>query len=705
MWKARFAIILALAMTGSLVSVAPVEAQAIQVLVDSTQVFFDQPPVVVGGRVLVPLRGVFERLGAFVQWNPVNNSVLAGRGSTQVQLTIGSTQAFVNGRAVLLDVPAMIVRGRTLVPLRFVSEAMGARVDWDPSSRTVMIFSAPAARPPRPPVPPPVVQPPPSQSVIEGTVFRVDPAERRLYVRRGDQIHTVIITSDTAITRVDAATGRGGTVSLAEVREGDQVTVTLDARGQAILVRVQVREVSGRIEAVAGRTIVLSGGRVFTLADGARIVVGGREATAAELRVGMEVTLRLNPQTNQIVEVATERAQPPAAEVRITSFTHDVTRPLQAGETIEVELRGTPGGVARFDIFGIAQDVAMEEVSSGRYRGTYRVRAGDNVLSATVFGRLRARDQDAVPVAADRQITIDTRDPVIRDRFPEPDTVINNTRPNILVTFDDRGGSGINPDGSALIVNGRNVTAQATVTDTVIAYAPPQALPQGTITVQVRLRDRARNETTSRWTFRIGTVAGGLIRSVTVHPTTPLLPGQVVTVTAVGQPGGRATFSIGDVARDIRMIETQPGLYVGRLTLRPEHAVANARVFVELTRGGQTSRVAATSRLTVIGSQVPAPRITRPSAGTRVGTPIVIRGTALPGATVVVRVDYQGVLLFFPVRGSYGEVSTAAGPGGNWEVSITPSPRIPDARLTITAVAIDPAGRRSTASQVQVTQD
>lgn len=711
MWKARLALILALVMTGSLVSIAPVQAQTVQVIVDGSSVFFDQPPVVVGGRVLVPLRGVFERLGAFVQWNPVNNTVLASRGATQVQLTIGSRQAFVNGRQVLLDVPAMAVRGRTLVPLRFVSEAMGARVDWDPVSRTVMIFSSPLAQPPQPPVvQPPVVQPPlppvPGQSVIEGTVFRVDLANQRLFVQRGDQIHTVVVTANTAITRVNTATGQGGAVSLAEVRVGDQVTVTLDAQGRAILVRVQAREVSGRIDAIAGRTIVLSSGQVFTLSEDARIIVGGRETTVADLRAGMEVTLRLNPQTNQVVEVTAQAvAQPPAAQVRITAFAHNVTRPLRADETVAVELRGTPGGQAAFDIFGVAQGIPMQEVSPGVYRGTYRVRSGDNVLSATIFGHLRVGSQEAVPVASSTQITIDTRAPVIRDRFPDPGAVINNTRPNILITFDDQGGSGVNPAASALIVNEQNVTARATITATAMAYTPPDPLPQGAVTVRVVLRDRAGNETGDSWAFSIGVVQGALIRAVTVNPTTPLQPGQVLTVTAIGEPGGRATFSIEGVVENIPMVETQSGLYVGQFTVGPQHAAVNARIVVTLTRGGQTSRAEATSRLTVVGQQAPSPTIIAPAAGTRVGAPIVIRGTALPGSTVVVRVDYQGTLFLFNVRGTYGEVSTTADAAGRWQVSINPSIRIPNAMLTITAVAIDPAGRRSASAQVQVTQN
>ncbi len=641
MRTARRTLALVLAAAFAISFVAPAaRAQQIQVIVDGSPVFFDQPPVTVGGRVLVPLRGVFERLGAFVQWNPQANAVIATRGTTQVQLTIGSRQAFVNGAAVVLDVPAMIISGRTLVPLRFVSEAMGARVDWSEATRTVMVISAPSVAQPPVPQPPP---PPPGPSVIEGTVIRVDvqTAPQRLLVQRGDQVFTIIVTADTAITRVDAATGQGGAASLTEIRPGDTVTVTIDAQNRAILVRAR-----------------------------------GVAATP-----------------------------PPVTGGQIASFTHNASRPLRAGETIMVTLRGTSGGTATFDIFGVVSGIEMREVNTGVYRGTYRVRPGDNVANAVVFGHLRFGGVEATPIQAGTPVTFDTQPPVITGRFPEPSTTVANARPNILITFQDQGSAGINPSASAIVVNGQNVTASATVTGTAIAYNPPSAL-SGTVSVQTILRDRAGNETQDAFAFTIGVVQGAMIRAVTVNPTTPLQAGQTLAVTMVGEPGGQASFSIEGVVDNVPMMESanQPGAYFGQYTVRVQDNMQDARVVVTLTRAGQTVRAEATPRLIILGQVSPAPTILAPAPGTRVGSPIVIRGRALPGTRVLVRVAYQGTLLLFNVRGTYGEVTTVADAGGNWQVSINPSVRIPNARVTITAVAIDAAGRSSTATAVEVTQ-
>jgi hypothetical protein len=103
-----------------------------------------------GDRVLVPLRGVLEQMGARVDWNPSTQTVSAWRGKSRVKLAIGQNTAAVNGQPVNLDVPAQILNGSTMVPLRFVGEALGANVHWDNSSDTVTISGGDYQIPPQP---------------------------------------------------------------------------------------------------------------------------------------------------------------------------------------------------------------------------------------------------------------------------------------------------------------------------------------------------------------------------------------------------------------------------------------------------------------------------------------------------------------------------------------------------------------------------
>ncbi|HET6780610.1 MAG TPA: copper amine oxidase N-terminal domain-containing protein, partial [bacterium] len=651
-------LVLISALAATLVPAGPVSAQTIRVSVDGQAVVFDQPPVTIGGRVLVPLRGVFERLGAFVEWDSRTNMVTAVRSGSQIQLRIGSRQAFVNGNLTLLDIPPMVVRGRTLVPLRFISEALGAQVDWDPGARIVYVSSGQTGQPPlpRPPAPqPPVVQPPvtptppPSASVIEGVVVRVDTqtSPQRIFVQRDNQIHTFVITPDTAINRVDVGTGAGGAVGIDQIRVGDFVRLTADTQGRAILVRVQVREVAGRLDVLAGRAIVLADGRTFTLSENVRFTLDGRLVGRELFRAGMDVTLRLNPQTNEVVEIAgrgvAQVPPPPSGPVQIASFTHNAARALRAGETVTVTLRGTPGGAATFDIFGIAAGMPMREVSSGVYQGTYTIRQGDSVANAAIFAHLRMGTTEAPLVQAGTPITIDSLPPLVRQRIPEPNSTINNARPNIVVTFEDQGGAGIDQAATRMVVNGQNVTGRATITETVVAYNPPEPL-NGSVSVQVLLRDRAGNQTDSAWTFTVGAVQGALIRSVTVNPTTALQAGQVLSVTMVGERGGQASFAIEGIDGNVPMAEAtnQPGVYFGSFTVRPQDNVQNSRIFVTLTRGDTTRRVEASARLTIVGqTAVGTPTITSPTLGQTVGAPVVVRGSAAPGSRVVVRIDYR----------------------------------------------------------------
>jgi endonuclease YncB( thermonuclease family) len=114
-------------------------AQPISITIDNRPLLADAPPIIHNGRVLVPLRAIFEALGATVRWDAGNQTITGERGGKTVILRIGSLQATVSGRQVPLDVPPAIISGRTMVPTRFIAESLGARVDWDERTRTVAL--------------------------------------------------------------------------------------------------------------------------------------------------------------------------------------------------------------------------------------------------------------------------------------------------------------------------------------------------------------------------------------------------------------------------------------------------------------------------------------------------------------------------------------------------------------------------------------
>ncbi|ERN51830.1 copper amine oxidase N-terminal domain-containing protein [Alkalihalophilus marmarensis] len=94
---------------------------------------------VVNGRTLVPLRSVFEELGANVIWNQQQKTVTITHGAKKIMLKIDSNQVNVNGQPQTIDVAPTIIGGRTYVPLRFISETIGAVVKWEPASKTAIV--------------------------------------------------------------------------------------------------------------------------------------------------------------------------------------------------------------------------------------------------------------------------------------------------------------------------------------------------------------------------------------------------------------------------------------------------------------------------------------------------------------------------------------------------------------------------------------
>jgi len=119
----------------------PPPASDISVHINGAPITFDVPPQMIGGRTMVPMRAIFEALGAEVEWDAGTQTATGTKGDTVVRLTIGSTSPTVNGRVVTIDQPGVVISGRTMVPLRFVGESFGVTVNWDGQTRTVTITS------------------------------------------------------------------------------------------------------------------------------------------------------------------------------------------------------------------------------------------------------------------------------------------------------------------------------------------------------------------------------------------------------------------------------------------------------------------------------------------------------------------------------------------------------------------------------------
>lgn len=100
---------------------------------------FDQPPIIVADRAVVPLRAVFEAFGATVDWNEETQKVISTKDDTTISMTIGNFQMYKNGEKFVLDVAPQIVGDSALVPVSALAQSFNINVDWNENTRTVLL--------------------------------------------------------------------------------------------------------------------------------------------------------------------------------------------------------------------------------------------------------------------------------------------------------------------------------------------------------------------------------------------------------------------------------------------------------------------------------------------------------------------------------------------------------------------------------------
>lgn len=144
-WMAAFVLTASIGLlpAGAATAATAAEETVTVILNGETVEFADQQPVIIDDRTLVPMRAILEQLGAKVDWDEETKTVSVVKDDIALSLTIGNKTVLKNGAPVDLDVAPQQIGDRTMVPLRFVSEALGAKVEWIEASRTVLISTRP----------------------------------------------------------------------------------------------------------------------------------------------------------------------------------------------------------------------------------------------------------------------------------------------------------------------------------------------------------------------------------------------------------------------------------------------------------------------------------------------------------------------------------------------------------------------------------
>lgn len=107
--------------------------------INGEKINFDIPPQSINNRTMVPIRAIFEAMGANVMWDDATQTAISTKDDTTVKMTLNSTTEYINDVAYEMDVPPVIVDDRTLAPARYVAEAFGYHVDWDEMTKSVLI--------------------------------------------------------------------------------------------------------------------------------------------------------------------------------------------------------------------------------------------------------------------------------------------------------------------------------------------------------------------------------------------------------------------------------------------------------------------------------------------------------------------------------------------------------------------------------------
>ncbi|PQV63657.1 Copper amine oxidase N-terminal domain-containing protein [Abditibacterium utsteinense] len=739
-----------------LFSLSAARAQApLTVTVDGKPVDFGgAAPTQIGGRTLVPLRAIFEALGAQVEFN--NGAIRARRGATDLSLALGSTAASVNGVSKTLEVPAQSVFGRTLVPLRFVGEALGAGVNFNPVSNLISITSpggsggaSGGATGSGTGTGMPYTVPG-AGAAVNGTLVKIDlTAPATITITQNGALRTYPLAENPlALRQVSLATSASATpvrqsarqIALSNIVAGDEVRVSLDGAGRASQVTATATVIAARVQFAGGTQIVLDDERDTTLTLGPNLrfldARGRVSNDASSLAPGQSIGLFISRDTKAIYQVSAYAPDFTASSIGATTpdpitgpttlpgngtpqiqlVQHSATTPLKAGSRLDVTVRATPGLRASFSLGAKVQNVPLTEnpAQPGVYSGSYIVKAGDDVLEGRVSARVLAASGAEFLAQGEVPITLDTIAPRLVGTFPANGAQISVAQPNIAIFADDLGGSGLGRANIDLLTGGTGVNRvttriAATVAPPTSVNAVAPATLSGPVDVRASIFDKAGNVLRVNFGFTVVATGASDISSFSHGANRALGAGDDVPLVLLAPPAGRATFDVisgaKTLARDVPLVEVEAGTY--RATYRvPASALGNLRFIGKFNGGGQTSQLEATTKVQIAGLPT---RLTvqTPTEGDKVASPLVVRGQASPGATIDVSLRAEGTQFFIlEYKQELGVQQVRADANGNWTTNLDlPALRnVSGLKFTISATQTDAAGKTSDPISVTVTR-
>ena len=681
-------------------------AIALTVVVNGKPLPPDPPALQRGGRVLLPMRVVFESLGATVKWHAATQTAIGIRGNTTVRMSINRKTAYINDQPVVLDVPPQLINGFTYMPVRFPAEAFGAEVGWNGATQTVTIALETPSEPFKP-------QP----GMMTGVIS--DARENQLVLTVDSVMQLFSIGPDTIILRENKQ------IRATDLHRGELAAVQHDGTTNALIVRASHETVKGVVRAkVPNQILIDSRAEPLVIQSYVEVTTtAGEKARYADLKNGDTVVLRLTPGTNKVFGIIIDKeagpTQPPTGPpaARIDRFYHDAEKPLKAGDTLRVTLEGTIGGTAWFDIGDLRKRILLGESRQrpGRHEKYYEIEKGLNAQGVPLIGYLQFQGktvtaQSAVPV------TIDTTAPEVNTFGPGQGERATNRQPNMAVSITDEDSSGVDFERStiSLRVNGQDHPAKITRQGSLLMVVP-EPLPPGSVQVLVRAYDKAGNETKREWNFSVASPGAGEEVFSVSHDAAGvvLVAGNLLTVTATGPAGGQASFDLGKWQRGLPLKEDakKPGTYQGTFTVprigedRDETLEAHLQ-----TKDGRRLDVKSTMVAQFGPARQLAPILVSPTANAKVGEEVIVEGDTQPFSQVTVKITWRGqVFTILQQTGQVTETQVTADRHGHFKtqpISLRVEHLLPvkEVRYTLACVAKNPKGEEAPPVTVEFTK-
>ena len=450
--------------------------------------------------LLVPVRRIIETLG--LAFDRSGRTITTHAGYKTIVLRIGSASALIDGLPVELEAAPVEIGATLYAPIRFFTAAVGAQAVFNRRNNSVEIVSTLVGRSGN------GISERGSRIEEIGTVTAIDLTSQpsTITLTYNASVRTLPIAIGARVVVQDVNSGTSSSGVLADVHAGDFARVSISKQGTVERIVDAYGSRVGVVEATADGQLVLADGHVITPGRDTGITLNGANAATGDLKVGDSIAVRYNIVTSEPRQIIATRISPgtpaPAGAVVITSVAAAIPRPLREGESVPVTLRGTPGGVATYDIGPYVEGLPMKEAAPGVYTSTYQIPHGANLSNVPIFGHLRVGSVAAPRRESGSEISAASEPPGIRDFAPDDGATVNNDRPSIFVTF-TASAVAVDPSSIGLVVGGRDVTSECTRSARFIEYIPGVSLRDGPVRVTVRVADLAGNTAVKTWTFFI----------------------------------------------------------------------------------------------------------------------------------------------------------------------------------------------------------